>query len=183
MINSIIEILKNVSLRHKGVRTFKYQDKILTNAQGNNRYFQVQVDTVSYHNLNITTGIFTSEFNLHILGFPTKDKDSIADIQTKAYTIACDIMEFIDSQDEYKGILSVYDYSILTLSNYTDDAAAGVRLTLTLKVPSPVNLCEYEDNFNPEPAPEPEDTNIPIDEEEMPELDLKEVRLPIRPKC
>lgn len=183
MIKDIIDVLKNASLRHKGIKTFKYQGKILINAQGGNRYYQVVVDDVSYHRLNITTGIFVSEVNMYILGFPSKDKDSILDVQNNAITIACDIMQFIDSQEEYQGVLSVYDYSFLTLANYTDDNAAGVRLTLSLKVPNPINLCEYEDNFNPEPYPEEEDVNIDIEEEEMPDLDLKEIKLPLRPKC
>ena len=53
MIKDIIEILKNVSLRHKGVRTFKYQSDIYNNAQNNYATYQVYVDDISLHQLNI----------------------------------------------------------------------------------------------------------------------------------
>ena len=184
MIKDIVKIIENVCLRHKGVKTFKYQDKILINAQGGNRYFQTVLEDVNYHALNISSGIFTSEFNLYVLGFPTKDEqDSILEIQDTAYSIACDVMEFIDNMPEYQGILSVYDYSIISISHFTDDNAAGVRLTLKLKVPSPVNLCTYQDNFNPEPYVPEEDDTINIPEKEQPEnMDLKKIKLPKKKK-
>ena len=184
MIKDIVKILENVCLRHKGVKTFKYQDKILINAQGGNQYYQVVLEDVSYHNLNITNGIFVSEFNLYFLGFPTKnEQDSILDIQDTTYSIACDVMEFIDNMPEYQGVLSVYDYSILTISHFTDDAAAGVRLTLKLRVPSPVDLCTYQDNFNPEPYVPDEDTNIDIPEKVQNEnIGLKKIKLPKKKK-
>ena len=41
MIYSIVEAIKETALKHKGVMTFKYQDKLLTNAQPNNQYYEV----------------------------------------------------------------------------------------------------------------------------------------------
>ena len=153
MLKDVIEILKNASLRHKGVYTFRYQGDDLNNQQNNYKMYQVYVDDISLHQLNITTNIFKVEFQIYILGFVNEDK-TILDVQDDAYTIAVDIMAFIDSQEEYQGILSVYDYDILTLSHYTDDSSAGVKLSLVLQMPSPLNWCTLSENFDDEPHEE-----------------------------
>ena len=177
MLKDVINILKDISLRHKGVRTFKYQSDIYNNAQNNHKYFQVYVDDVSMHELNITTNIFKARFEVYILGFVDSDT-TVLDVQNNAYTIACDIMAYIDVMEALKGVLRVYDYSILTVSHYTDDNAAGVKLSLVLEMPNPVDLCTLEDNFNDEPYDEPEDTEIDIKDDEVGDIDLKPINLP-----
>lgn len=177
MLKDVINILKDISLRHKGVRTFKYQSDIYNNAQNNHKYFQVYVDDVSMHELNITTNIFKARFEIYILGFVDSDT-TVLDVQNNAYTIACDIMAYIDELEALKGVLRVYDYSILTVSHYTDDNAAGVKLSLVLEMPNPVDLCTLEDNFNDEPYEEPEDTEIDINDTEVGDIDLKPISLP-----
>ena len=177
MLKDVINILKDISLRHKGVRTFKYQSDIYNNAQNNHKYYQVYVDDVSLHELNITTNIFKARFEIYILGF-VDDDTTVLDVQNNAYTIACDIMAYIDELEALKGVLRVYDYSILTVSHYTDDNAAGVKLSLVLEMPNPVNLCTLEDNFNDEPYDEPEDVEIDINDNEVGDIDLKPISLP-----
>lgn len=177
MLKDVINILKDISLRHKGVRTFKYQSDIYNNAQNNHKYYQVYVDDVSLHELNITTNIFKARFEIFILGFVDSDT-TVLDVQNNAYTIACDIMAYIDELEALKGVLRVYDYSILTVSHYTDDNASGVKLSLVLEMPNPVDLCTLEDNFNDEPYDEPEDTEIDINDNEVGDIDLKPINLP-----
>ena len=87
-------------------------------------------------------------------------------------------MVYIDTQDEFKGILSVYDYSILTLARYTDDSSAGVKLSLVLQMPNPVNLCDLENNFDDEPHEEDEDHEIDVDEDEVGDIDITPITLP-----
>lgn len=177
MLKDVINILKDISLKHKGVRTFKYQSDIYNNAQNNHKYFQVYVDDVSLHELNITTNIFKARFEVYILGFVDNDT-TILDVQNNAYTIAVDIMAYIDVMEALKGVIRVYDYSILTLSHYTDDNAAGVKLSLILQMPNPVDLCTLEDNFNDEPYEEPEDVEIDINDNEVGDIDLTPISLP-----
>ena len=185
MIKDLIEIIKNLSLRHKGVRTFRYQDNIFNNAQNNFKTFQVYVDTVSIHQINITTNIFTSEFQIYILGQPNDKEDNrVEDVQTNAYTVAVDLIAALDNWSEYNSVLTVHDYSILTLSEYTDDKSAGVKLSLVLEVPNPLNLCSYEENFNAEPYPEdPDIPVIDIPTKEVGELDIKPIHLPRNRQC
>lgn len=182
MLKDVVNIIRETALMHKGVRTFKYQSDILNNAQNNHEYYQVYLDDVSYHQLNITTNIFRVEFNLYILGF-VDDKNSILDVQNNAYTIAADIIAKIDTDETYNGLLSVHDYSMMTLSHYTDDSAAGVKLSLVLAMPSPVNLCELDENFNDEPyEPEP-DKEIDIDVDNVGDIDIKPIKLPKNRDC
>lgn len=184
MLKDIIEILRDVSLRHKGVKTFRYQDDKFNNAQNNFATYQVYVDDVSLHQLNITTNIFKAEFQVYILGQADGTSgNTILDVQTNAYTIACDILAYIDTQDEYKGSLSVYDYSILTLSHYTDDSSAGVKLSVVLEMPNPVSMCHLEDNFNDEPYSGDTDTEITISGDTVGDIDIEPIHLPRSRVC
>lgn len=182
MLKDVIDIIKNVSLRHKGVRTFRYQGDDLNNAQNNYKGYQVYVDDISLHELNITTNIFKANFEIYILGF-VDDENTVLDVQNNAYTIACDIMAYIDNQEAFQGVLSVYDYSLLTLSRYSDDSSAGVKLSLTLQMPNPVNLCTLEDNFNDEPYEDDDDQEIDINNEEIGDIEINPITLPRNRVC
>ena len=72
MLKDVIDIIKNISLRHKGVRTFRYQSEVLNNAQNNFKGYQVYVDDISMHELNITTNIFKAKFLIFslLVAFP-----------------------------------------------------------------------------------------------------------------
>jgi hypothetical protein len=182
MLKDIINIIKDTSLRHKGVRTFKYQGDDLFNAQNNHKGYQVYVDDISLHELNITTNIFKVKFEIYILGFVGDDTDVLT-VQDNAYTIAVDIMAKIDTDEANRGVLSVYDYSILTLSHYTDDNAAGVKLSLVLETPSPLNWCELDENFNDEPYEDEPDHEIDVNEEEVGDIDITPITLPKNRIC
>ena len=181
MLTDLVHIIKDVALRHKGVRTFIYQAKSYNNAQNDHATFQFYLDDVSYHALNITTNIFRVEFNAYILSQPKNRDvpDDILDTQNTAYTIAANILAYIDNYPGYANVISLHDYDIVTISHYSDDDSAGVKLSIVLSTPSPVSLCDLGDNFNEEPyAPEP-DKDIDVTVEETPdELVIKPIKLP-----
>lgn len=184
MLKDIIDILKDTALKHKGVKTFRYQGDDRFNAQNNYGTFQVYVDDISLHQLNITTGIFKSEFQIYILSQPNGESgNTILDVQNNAYTIAVNIMGKIDSEEAFKGSLSVYDYSILTLSHFTDDDSAGVKLSLVLEMPSPLNWCTLDENFNDEPWEEEPDKEIDINETEVGDITITPIKLPKNRNC
>lgn len=171
MIKSLTEIIKDVALRHKGVNTCRYQLPSQNNAQHNYEPFQVYIDSVSHHRLNITTNIFLSEFEIYILG-TIDEENSVVDVQDSAFTIAVDIVGYIDTKAEFQNILSVYDYDIITLQDYSAQRNAGVRLSLVLHTPNPLNLCTLDDNFGERK-----------DDEEEEDLDIVTIDLPISTKC
>ena len=184
MLKDIIEILRDVSLRHHGVYTFRYQNKVYNNAQNNNRTYQVYCDDVSLHELNITTNIFKARFELYILAQPNGESgNTILDVQNNAYTIAVNILAYLDSQDAFSAILSVYDYSILTLSHFTDDDSAGVKLSLVLQMPSPLNWCTLEENFDDNPHEDEPDKEIDVPSEEVGDLTITPIKLPRSRQC
>lgn len=181
MLTDIVELLKDLSLRHKGVRTFRYQEGSFNNSQNNHLTYQVYLSNHSYHQLNISTQVFKSEWEMYILSQPESkdDPDQILAIQDEAYTIACNIIAAIDELDDYKGILSVYDYDIMVINGYSDDNSAGVKVSLILQTPNPVSLCDIWDNFNEKPYEEPEDHEIDVPEDETPdELTINVIKLP-----
>lgn len=184
MIKDLVEIFKNISLRHKNVRTFRYQNDMHNNAQNNHKTYQVYLDTVSLHQLNITTNIFTSSFELYILSQPDGTSgNTIEDVQNYAFTIAVDILGALDNWEDYKGVLSIHDYSILTVSEYSDDNSSGVKLSVILETPSPLNLCLLDDNFNEDPYQEDEDHEIDVDEDEVGDIDITPITLPRNRIC
>ncbi len=184
MIKDLVEIFKNISLRHKNVRTFRYQNDMHNNAQNNHKTYQVYLDTVSLHQLNITTNIFTSSFELYILSQPDGTSgNTIEDVQNYAFTIAVDILGALDNWEDYKGVLSIHDYSILTVSEYSDDNSSGVKLSVILETPSPLNLCSLDDNFNDEPYEDEPDHEIDVDEDEVGDIDITPITLPRNRIC
>lgn len=184
MIKDLVEIFKNLALRHRGVRTFRYQNDTYNNAQNNYKTYQVYLDTVSLHQLNITTNIFTSSFELYILSQPTGESgNTIEDVQTYAFTIAVDILGALDTWEAYKGVVSLHDYSILTVSEYSDDNSSGVKLSIVLETPSPLNLCTLDDNFNDEPYEDDEDNEIDINNDEIGEIEINPITLPTNRIC
>lgn len=184
MIKDFVELFKTIALRHKLVRTFRYQEKMYNNAQNNYKTYQVYLDTISLHQLNITTNIFTSEFELYILSQPDGTSgNTVEDVQTYAFTIAVDILGALDNWDEYKGVLSLHDYSILLLDKYSDDSSSGCKLSVVLETPSPLNLCDLENHFNDEPYEDDEDHEIDVPTSEINDITISPIKLPKNRNC
>ena len=176
----IVEAMTNILSRFKGVQCVRYQSDDLNNKQHNYRTIQCYIDDVSRHQFNITQNRAKAEYNIFILGFPDDD-NSILDIQDNCYNVAVNFLGIIDNMPEYQGILSVYDYSIVTLSHYTAQNNAGVMLTVILTIPNGMNLCE--EWLNEEPYEEDKDTEIDIDVDEFGDIELQKIELPKRPIC
>lgn len=140
MLKSVIEVLKDCFLRLKPVNSFVYISDDLVRCQGNQRNYEVAVDDMTLSQLNITDNTFVMKLEISVLSH-VDEEQTILDVQDTAYTAACTVVEALDTYPDYKGVLRVHDYSIATVSHMTDDDAAGVRLSLTLKVPNPADLC------------------------------------------
>ena len=88
----------------------------------------------------------------------------------------------IDINEEFKGIVSLYDYDIITLSHFSDDSSAGVKLSLLLTIPNGVNLCELDEHFG-EPYPDDEDQEIDINNDEIGDIEINPITLPRNRIC
>ena len=141
MIHSIVEAIKKAALMHKAVLTFKYQDRILINAQPNNSYYQVIVETDGY--LRQLGDKHSLSLNMDILGFVKDDNE--LEVQDIAGQIGLSIIN--KAIDDNRQLMALQDYSMLFFTKNTDDSAAGVRITLNLVVPSFIDYCTEDDNF------------------------------------
>lgn len=149
MIEQLVATFKSLCLKHKGVKTFKYQGADLINAQNNNEYIQCVLDDVHLSQHLIGKNVNTVTLDLYILDFvKTNDLQSHIKAQDKCYSIAVDIITMLDNSSEYNAYMSVHDWSILTLSRYTSDNDCGTKLTIELYLA--LDTCDYEDNFNEE---------------------------------
>ncbi len=130
------------------------------NQQHNEKTIQCWLDDVSFHQFNLTQNTAKVEYQIYILGFPEDTPDEILDIQDKCYDVALYTLAYLDNNDELKGLVSLYDYSILTLSHFTAQNNAGVKLSVVLTIPNGVNLCELDEHFGEPYTPEQDE---PID--------------------
>lgn len=178
----VVNILKDTLSRFKGVNFVRYSGDDLNNAQHNHKTIQSYIDDISLMQFNLTTNITKVEFQVYILGFPANDTpDDILDVQDKCYNVAVNVLGYIDNYADFKGLVRVYDYSILTLSHYTAQDNAGVKLSVVLEIP--INLCDIWDNFNDEPYAPDEDKKITINDDEVGDINLKPISLPKTNGC
>jgi hypothetical protein len=52
-------------------------------------------------------------------------------------------------ENEYNTSIKVISYSFITLRNWYDNNAAGVRCTMLITVDNPINYCDLEEHFDP----------------------------------
>lgn len=161
MFKEIIEYILSVALRHKAVRYGRYMGRKFINEQNSHGYMQFVIEDDPYTQRLLEKNLSTMTLNIDILGFP-RDGYGVADAQSDAFQIAHEVMAFIEADPAYQGLLSVHDYSLLSVARFDDNESAGQRLTLEIVIPDATDLCTLADNFDDEPhiEPAPEDTGI-----------------------
>lgn len=180
----IVDTLIGVLSRFKGVNYVKYQGDDLNNQQHNHKTIQCYIDNISLSQYNLTTNINKISFEVYILGFPDDTSGNTAlDVQDVCYNVAVNFLTYIDHTPQFYNLISLYDWSIMTLDRYTTQNNAGVKLSVVLNAVSPINMCEYEDWFNDEPYTPDEDHEIDVPSEEVGELDIHPVKLPRKNQC
>lgn len=179
----VTDIISDTLKRFKGVKFVRYSGEDLINQQQNFNTIQCWIDDVTLHQFNLTTNIVKVEYQIYVLGFPDDTSgNTVLDVQDKCYDVAIYTLAYLDNNDEFKGIVRVYDYSIMTLSRYSEQSNAGVKLSLVLEIPNGVNLCELDEHFG-EPYSGDTDTEITINENEVGDIDLKPIHLPRNRYC
>ena len=162
MINQIVEAFKEGSLKHRAVWTFKYQDRILINAQPNNKYYQVILETDPY--FGQVGDNHTLTLNMDVLGFVDIDEVTTQDI---ACQIGLSIINKVVADNRM--IMSLNNYSILCFTKNTDDVSAGARFTIELTVPSFMDYCTEPSYFLDD-----EEYELKMQKMKDPELNLGE---------
>ena len=178
MVKNLVEAIKEQAEHIKGVKFFKYEGADLINSQNNNSTIQIWVEDDIFTEFITTKDIIKVQMNIDILDNIIDGKEKV-DVHDRTTKIAIVLIKLIE--ENYKNILSVYDFNILNVSNYTDDDLFGTRVSLYLTMPSPINFCninEFIDELNE--YYKEEDKEITINK---PEIDIDNINInPIKLK-
>ena len=180
----IVESLINVLSRFKGVNYVRYTGDDLINQQNNYKTLQCWVDNVSFSQYNLTTNINKIEFQVYILGFADGTSgNTVLDVQDKCYNVAVNFLTYIDNMPQFQNLISLYDWSIITLDRFTEQSNAGVKVSVVLNAVSPINLCDFENWFNDEPYEDDPDMEIDINKSDVGEITISPIHLKRSREC
>ena len=180
----IVDALVGVLSRFKGVNYVRYTGDDLINQQNNNKPIQCWIDNISMSQYNLTTNINKIEFQVYILGFVDNTSGgTVLSIQDICYNVAVNFLTYIDNMPQFQNLISLYDWSILTLDRFSDDSNAGVKVSVVLNAVSPINLCDFKDWFNDEPYTPEEDKEIDLNDDEVGDITLTPIKLPKNRDC
>lgn len=142
MIKNVIDAIRDVCEKVEGIQFFSYNGADKINAQNNNETIQVWVEDDIFIQYLVDKDIIKATVNLDILDKRYQGDKSL-DIHDNTITLAVVIMKLL--HDLYQGEVYVYDYSMMTLSDYTDDELYGTRLTMYLILPSLIDVCNIDE--------------------------------------
>lgn len=148
MIKNLVEAIKEQAEHIKNVKHFNYEGADLINAQNNNSTIQIWIEDDIFTEYLVTKDLVKVQMNIDILDNIGDDEEKV-DVHDRTTKIAIVLIKLIE--ENYKNILSVYDYNLLNVSHYTDDDLFGTRMSIYLTMPSPVNECninEFIDELN-----------------------------------
>ena len=178
MIKELVLAIKKQCEHIKDVKSFNYEGADLINAQNNNETIQIWVEDDIFSEYIVTKDLLKVQMNIDILDNIGENKD-ILEIHDRTTKIAIVLIKLIE--ENYKNILSVYDYNMLNVSHYSDDDLFGTRVSLYLTMPSPVNQCninEFIDELNEYEKNDDKDITI-----NKPEIDIDNINInPIKLK-
>lgn len=141
----IVNFFYELARQHEQVRGFRY-GKPGDKGAGRDAYPLVWLDDpiLGRSTGNKSTVQYTT--NVDFLGIPENESE-VGTVQASALLIGLDFVERIAQIRSTSGF-SVEGFSFITLRQYTDDDAAGVRFTFAVNQANPVNRCA--ENFDPE---------------------------------
>lgn len=172
MILDIVNAIKEQAEHISGIKNFRYEGQDLINAQNNTSTVQVWVEDDIYTEYLVTKDLVKMTINIDIVDKLHQDDDKL-EVHDNTYKIGIVLLKLISKK--YYGILSVEDYSLMTLSQFTDDDLYGHRLTVMLLVPSPITECNIDDFLDEMNEYEKvEDIDITINK---PEIDISTINI------
>lgn len=166
MINSIIRTFYNIAREHKLIRQFKYDRLSKSAGVGEDNHPLVFLeDPIYVADSTLNDGSVKCTINFDVVMTPQAFSNynmkqlTPEECQTVAHSIALnfvaklkDIEKYYEKYDEtlYNTSMHVLSYNFVTLRNWYDNNAAGVRCTMVISVDNPINYCDLEEHFDPE---------------------------------
>lgn len=140
----IVDFLYNLAREHKRINGFRY-GRAYEKGAGNAAYPLMWLDDPILGNSAGDTVRYS--VNVDVLGIPDSNKDAdVLQVQTDAYTAGLSTIERIKVIRPLSRF-SIDGFSFITLRDYYDDGAAGVRFTMTIIQANPVDRCA--EDFDP----------------------------------
>ena len=172
MIKNLVEAIKEQARHIKNVKYFNYEGADLINAQNNNATIQVFVEDDIFIEYIVTKDLIKVQLNIDILD-NIRDGEDMLETHDRTTKIAIVLIKLLE--ENYKNILSIYDFNMLNVSHYSDDCLFGTRVSLYLTMPSPVNECNINDEIdNLNEYYKEEDKEITINK---PEIDIDNINI------
>ena len=112
MIKNLVEAIKEQAENIQNVKYFSYEGADLINAQNNNATIQVFVEDDIFTEYLVTKDLVKVQMNIDILD-NIRDGEEKVDTHDRTTKIAIVLIKLIE--ENYKNILSVYDYNLLML--------------------------------------------------------------------
>ena len=172
MVKNLVNAIKEEAEHIKNVKFFKYEGADLINSQNNNSTIQIWVEDDVFTEYVVTKDLIKVQLNIDILD-NIRDGEEKIDCHDRTTKIAIVLIKLIE--ENYKNILSVYDYNLLNVSHYTDDDLFGTRMSIYLTMPSPENKCNINEFINElNEYYKEEDKEITINK---PEIDIDNINI------
>lgn len=160
IIRNIVDTFYQLSKEHKLIRSFIYNRVSKVKGTGEDLYPMVLLeDPIYIRSSSPTDGKIPVQINFDITCLPQAFNNfntrqlSEEECQNVCHQIALHFIAKLrqDNKDwETRNGIDVSDYSFLTLRNWGDDNAAGVRATMNILVDSDIQLCDIDEHFDPE---------------------------------
>ena len=132
----IVNFFYELARQHKQIKGFIY-GKSYEKGAANEAHPLLWLDDPIYGQSVNQTLQYT--VNVDILGVPENDED-VLDVQTAAFNVGMAIAEKIKHTRAQTGY-SIDGFSFVSLRDYYDNNAAGLRFTYTMVQANPVNRC------------------------------------------
>lgn len=160
IIRNIIDVFYTLSREHKLVRSFIYDRVSKKKGTGEQKYPSVFLeDPIYIRTSEPLDGKVPVQVNFDITCLPHAFNNyNVKQLKEEECQNICHqiALHFIaklrqDNKDlETRNGVEVQDYSFVTLRNWGDDNASGVRCTINLLVDSDIQLCDIDEHFDPE---------------------------------
>ena len=166
MINSIIRTFYNISREHVLVRQFKYDRLSKGSGIGEENHPLVFLeDPIYVSDSTLNDGSVRCTVNFDVVMTPQAFENynrrqlTPEECQTVAHSIALNFVAKLRDisnnyeeydEEEYNTSIRVISYSFMTLRNWYDNNASGVRCTMMISVDNPINYCDLDEHFNPD---------------------------------
>ena len=160
IIKNIIDTFYQLSKEHKLVRSFIYDRISKKKGTGEQLYPSVLLEDPIYIRASAPMdGKVPVQVNFDVTCLPQAFNNynvtqlTEEECQNVCHQIALHFVAKLrqdNKEFETRTGVDVVDYSFITLRNWGDDAAAGVRCTINLLVDSDIQLCDIDEHFDPE---------------------------------